>query len=123
MLAEMPAGQLAQAFSRLSQHTFKANISGITKSRNEYRVYVTDAKGIVLFDSSGNATGQDYSRWNDVWLTLQGKYGARSTPINANNPESTVMYVAAPVRDGQSIIGVLSVGKPKQCNGPGDTPQ
>ncbi len=111
-------GQLAQAFSRLSQHTFKANISGITKSRNEYRVYLTDAKGIVLFDSSGNATGQDYSRWNDVWLTLQGKYGARSTPINANNPESTVMYVAAPVRDGQSIIGVLSVGKPNSAMDP-----
>lgn len=111
-------GQLAQAFSRLSQHTFKANISGITKSRNEYRVYLTDAKGIVLFDSSGNTTGQDYSRWNDVWLTLQGKYGARSTPINANNPESTVMYVAAPVRDGQSIIGVLSVGKPNSAMDP-----
>ncbi len=111
-------GQLAQAFSRLSQHTFKANISGITKSKNEYRVYLTDVKGIVLFDSSGNATGEDYSRWNDVWLTLQGKYGARSTPINANNPESTVMYVAAPVRDGQNIIGVLSVGKPNSAMDP-----
>ena len=111
-------GQLAQAFSRLNQHNFRANISGITKSKNEYHVYLTDAKGIVLFDSSGNATGQDYSRWNDVWLTLHGKYGARSTPINANNPESTVMYVAAPVRDGQSIIGVLSVGKPNSAMEP-----
>lgn len=108
-------GQLAQAFSRLNQHNFQANIGGITKSRNEYRVYLTDAKGMVLFDSSGKAIGQDYSRWNDVWLTLQGKYGARSTPVNANNPESTVMYVAAPVRDGANIIGVLSVGKPNSA--------
>lgn len=108
-------GQLAQAFSRLNQHNFQANIGGITKSRNEYRVYLTDAKGIVLFDSSGKAAGQDYSRWNDVWLTLQGKYGARSTPVNANKPESTVMYVAAPVRDGVNIIGVLSVGKPNSA--------
>jgi two-component system sensor histidine kinase CreC len=111
-------GQLAQAFSHLNQHDFKANISGITKSRNEYRVYLTDAKGIVLYDSSGTATGQDYSRWNDVWLTLQGKYGARSTPLNANNPQSTVMYVAAPVRDGGNIIGVLSVGKPNSAMEP-----
>ena len=111
-------GQLAQAFFRLNQHSFKANISGITKSKNEYRVYLTDKKGIVLFDSSGKATGEDYSRWNDVWLTLQGKYGARSTPVNANNPESTVMYVAAPVRDGQNIIGVLSVGKPNSAMDP-----
>ncbi|MCS3603334.1 two-component system sensor histidine kinase CreC [Buttiauxella sp. BIGb0471] len=108
-------GQLAQAFSRLNQHNFQANIGGITKSRNEYRVYLTDAKGIVLFDSSGKATGQDYSRWNDVWLTLQGKYGARSTPVNVNKPESTVMYVAAPVRDGVNIVGVLSVGKPNSA--------
>ncbi len=45
----------------------------------KYRVYLTDARGKVVFDSSGQATGQDYSRWNDVWLTLRGQYGARST--------------------------------------------
>ena len=111
-------GQLAQAFSRLNQQPFKANISGITKSRNEYRVYLTDARGIVLFDSSGAAVGKDYSRWNDVWLTLQGKYGARSTPLDAKNPESTVMYVAAPVRDGTTLLGVLSVGKPNSAMEP-----
>ncbi|WP_455426842.1 two-component system sensor histidine kinase CreC [Dryocola sp. LX212] len=111
-------GQLAQAFSRLNQQPFQASISGITKTRNEYRVYLTDAKGIVLFDSSGAAVGQDYSRWNDVWLTLQGKYGARSSPQDANNPESTVMYVAAPVRDGSALLGVLSVGKPNSAMEP-----
>lgn len=111
-------GQLAQAFSHLNQHPFKANISGITKSQNEYRVYLTDAKGIVLFDSSGKATGQDYSRWNDVWLTLRGAYGARSTPVDANNPQSTVMYVAAPVRENGNIVGVLSVGKPNSAMDP-----
>lgn len=111
-------GQLAQAFAHLNRHGFQANISGITKSRNEYRVYLTDAAGIVLFDSTGMATGQDYSRWNDVWLTLQGKYGARSTALNASNPESTVMYVAAPVREGGKIIGVLSVGKPNSAMEP-----
>lgn len=119
MQAGNPAnGQLAQAFSHLNQHGFRANISGITKSRNEYRVYLTDAKGIVLFDSSGKAVGQDYSRWNDVWLTLQGKYGARSTALNPGNPDSTVMYVAAPVREGGAIVGVLSVGKPNSAMEP-----
>jgi two-component system sensor histidine kinase CreC len=33
----------------------------------------------VLLDSSGQALGKDYSRWNDVYLTLRGQYGARST--------------------------------------------
>ncbi len=105
-------GQLAQAFERLNRYPVNANISGIKKVRNEYRVYLTDAQGRVVFDSSGEAVGQDYSRWNDVWLTLRGHYGARSSPLHQDDPDSTVMYVAAPVRDAGRIIGVLSVGKP-----------
>jgi hypothetical protein len=26
----------------------------------------------------GVAVGQDYSQWNDVYLTLQGRYGVRT---------------------------------------------
>src|SRR5690606_23690406 len=84
----------------------------------EYHVYMTDAQGRVVFDSAGKAPGQDYSRWNDVWLTLRGKYGARSTAAHPDDPESTVMYVAAPIIDRGSIIGVLSVGKPSLAMAP-----
>ncbi len=77
-----------------------------------YRIYVTDARGMVLFDSDGRAAGQDYSRWNDVFLTLQGKYGTRSTRADPADAASVVMHVAAPVRDGGRIIGVLTVAKP-----------
>lgn len=111
-------GQLAQAFSRLHQRPLRANIAGIQKVRNEYHVYMTDAQGRVVFDSAGKAPGQDYSRWNDVWLTLRGKYGARSTAAHPDDPESTVMYVAAPIIDRGSIIGVLSVGKPNLAMAP-----
>ena len=111
-------GKLAEAFTSLNQSNINANISGIRKVRNEYHVYMTDALGKVVFDSAGQAVGQDYSRWNDVWLTLRGKYGARSTPSDPNDPESTVMYVAAPVIDQGRIIGVLSVGKPNSAIAP-----
>lgn len=111
-------GKLAQAFSQLHQQPFRANIGGIHKVRNEYHVYMTDAQGRVVFDSAGLAVGKDYSRWNDVWLTLRGEYGARSTLSNPDDPESTVMYVAAPVRDQGKIIGVLSVGKPNMAMAP-----
>ncbi|MGK9172497.1 two-component system sensor histidine kinase CreC [Yokenella regensburgei] len=111
-------GQLAQAFASLSTHAFRADISGIRKVRNEYHVYMTDASGTVVFDSAGKALGKDYSRWNDVWLTLRGKYGARSTPSNADDPESTVMYVAAPITVRGNIIGVVSVGKPNSAIAP-----
>lgn len=111
-------GKLAQAFSQLHQRPFRANIGGIHKVRNEYHVYMTDAQGRVVFDSAGLAVGQDYSRWNDVWLTLRGKYGARSTQSNPDDPESTVMYVAAPIVDQGNIIGVLSTGKPNIAMAP-----
>lgn len=111
-------GKLAQAFSQLHQRPFRANIGGIHKVRNEYHVYMTDAQGRVVFDSAGLAVGKDYSRWNDVWLTLRGEYGARSTQSNPDDPESTVMYVSAPVVDNGKIIGVLSVGKPNSAMAP-----
>ncbi|HCC5834918.1 two-component system sensor histidine kinase CreC [Citrobacter farmeri] len=111
-------GQLAQAFSQLHNRPFRANISGINKVRNEYHVYMTDAQGKVVFDSVNKAVGQDYSRWNDVWLTLRGQYGARSTPQDPADPESSVMYVAAPIVDNGKIVGVLSVGKPNAAMAP-----
>lgn len=113
LLAANPQqGRLAQAFHQLNQLPLNANIGGIKKVRNEYRVYLTDARGKVVFDSSGQATGQDYSRWNDVWLTLRGQYGARSTRSDPHDEASSVMYIAAPVMDKGRIIGVLSVGNP-----------
>lgn len=116
--ANAQQGKLAQAFSQLHQRPLRANIGGIQKVRNEYHVYMTDARGWVVFDSAGQAVGKDYSRWNDVWLTLRGKYGARSTRSNPDDPQSAVMYVAAPVVDRGEIVGVLSVGKPNSAMAP-----
>lgn len=111
-------GQLAQAFAQLNQRPIGANIAGIRKDRSEYHVYLTDRLGKVIFDSSGKALGQDYSRWNDVYLTLRGQYGARSTRSDPQDENSSVMYVAAPVLDQGKIIGVLSVGKPNSTMAP-----
>ncbi|VEA67551.1 Sensor protein CreC [Serratia plymuthica] len=111
-------GQLAQAFTQLNQRPIGANIAGIRKDRSEYHVYLTDARGTVIFDSAGQAVGQNYARWNDVYLTLRGQYGARSTRSNPQDENSSVMYVAAPVREQGNIIGVLSVGKPNSTMAP-----
>jgi two-component system, OmpR family, sensor histidine kinase CreC len=89
-----------------------ARIWGVHKTRPNHRIYITDAHGRVQFDSSGRDLGADYSRWNDVLRTLRGEYGARSTRENPDDERSTVMYVAAPIRDGERIIGALTVAKP-----------
>ncbi|MBM7062278.1 two-component system sensor histidine kinase CreC [Pseudomonas sp. UL073] len=116
---DVKAGTLAQ--SRLpellrayGERRPQAQIWGVTKREVNHRIYVTDARGIVLLDSSGVGVGQDYSRWNDVYRTLRGQYGARSSREDPSDPDSSVMYVAAPIiADGQ-ILGVVSVAKPNR---------
>lgn len=106
-------GHLAQALRALPQRNLQASIWGHHRDRSLIGVYVTDARGIVVFDSSGLHVGQDYSRWNDVYLTLQGRYGTRSTKSDYDDKLSSVMYVGAPLHgaDGR-INGVLTVYKP-----------
>ena len=92
-----------------------ADISGIRKQTADYRVYITDNKGMVIFDSANLALGQDYSKWNDVYLTLHGKYGVRfSLVVIGYKHSDTIMYVAAAIKDGQKIIGSLTVAKPNR---------
>lgn len=86
------------------------------KTYSSFRIYVTDNNGRVIYDSlpaPDNAEGEDYSRWNDIYLTLRGQYGVRSTVRDNRKRDSSVMYVAQPITDdtGQTI-GVVSVGKP-----------
>ena len=116
-------GAFARRIRALSQRDVGAEIWGFRKRSASYRVYVTDARGIVVFDSSGRDVGRDYSRWNDVYLTLHGRYGARSTRSDPDDENSTVMHVAAPIRDGSGasagrIIGVLTVAKPNRALAP-----
>ena len=98
---------------------FEAQIFGINKTKVELRSYVTDNKGIVVFDSTGQSVGKDFSKWRDVRLTLQGEYGARTTPDIPGDNASSVMYMAAPIRVAPSgeIIGSVTVGKPVQSFG------
>lgn len=82
------------------------------KNQIHQQLYITDAKGIVLYDSQGLITGQNYSQWNDVYLTLRGRYGARSTRQNEKDPNSSTMFIAAPIIYQNQLIGVVSLGKP-----------
>lgn len=100
------------AFRRYQARDPHAEIWGFRKDAVNLRVYITDAQGIVLYDSQGLAVGQDYSRWNDVYLTLHGRYGVRSTREVPGNDNTAVMHIAAPIRHGGKLVGVLTVAKP-----------
>lgn len=115
-------GHFARHVRDLVRRDLGAEIWGFSKRKVSTRVYVTDDKGIVVFDSDDRDVGRDYSRWNDVYLTLRGRYGARSTRTDPNDETSTVMHVAAPIvlrENGRSrIIGVLTVAKPNRAIAP-----
>lgn len=102
---------LERAIQQARSHRFRAPIYGLTKERVDLRVYVTDVRGTVIYDSLHQITGKDYSRWNDVKRTLLGKYGARSSISEIDNRGS--LFIAAPILFRDQIIGVLSVEKPK----------
>jgi two-component system, OmpR family, sensor histidine kinase CreC len=105
-------GRFAAQVKRYATRPIDAKIWGLSKQSLDFRIYVTDDQGIVLFDSDNVAQGQDYSRWRDVARTLRGEYGARATREVQGDDSSSVFYVAAPVLHEGKIIGVLTVAKP-----------
>jgi len=114
---ELAAGKIGQggfaaAVRNAQLREPQASIWGVSKESVDFRVYLTDARGIVVYDSEGVAVNADYSQWRDVARVLHGEYGARSTREDPADPESSVMYVAAPVLRQGALIGVLTVAKP-----------
>lgn len=117
---EITAGRIdphrvGEALHRAETRKFVAQIYAKQKTGIELGIYITDARGIVVFDSNGGrAEGHDYSKWNDVYLTLRGLYGKRSTRALPDDPNSSVLYVAAPIRAGEAVAGVLTISKPQR---------
>ncbi len=109
---EIRQGDFAAAMARFHQRRLNAEIWSLKRRLPNLFVYITDAKGQVIYDSRGLALGADYSQWNDVYLTLRGEYGARTSREDPEDPTSSVMYVAAPIYQGDELIGVLTVAKP-----------
>ena len=109
---ELRSGDLRETFSEAHKREFEAQIFAHRKTKVGINVYLTDRKGIVIFDSQGGKReGEDFSRRRDVSLTMAGAYGARSSRDDDADSSSSVLYVAAPVGDPKSPDGVLTVFK------------
>lgn len=107
---------LSRMFDEAHKREFEAKIYQVVKRDVKMDVYVTDEKGLLLFDSrepSHSHLGQDYSGWRDVNLALQGKYGARSSRTVEENNDSSILYIAVPLRLEGEIVGSLTLIKPQ----------
>ena len=103
---------LRREWDAARQREFSAKIYNHTKTALELDLYVTDERGLVVFDSDGGrAEGQNFRGKREVALTLAGGYGARSTLLDPQDADSSVMFVAAPIRRDGRIAGVVSVSK------------
>jgi two-component system sensor histidine kinase CreC len=109
----LDAGRLDAAFAAAHARRFEARIYEHLKTQVGLDAYLTDARGIVVFDSQGRRIGQDLSRFRDVFHTLRGNYGARSSREDPDDPATSILYVAAPVGDPAAPLGVLTVYKPQ----------
>lgn len=104
--------RLRDMFQRAREHEFQAQIFNLQKQNVGLNLYVTDAAGVVIFDSDGGRReGQDYSSKRDVRLTLGGEYGARSTREAEEDSTTSIMYVAAPLGPRHAPRGVVTVYK------------
>ena len=105
-------GRLRSAVEAAQQARFSARIYDLEKTHVAIDVQVTDAQGIVRYDSDEpENVGKDFSRWNDIARTLHGRYGARATRSDPDDRTTAVLHVAAPVMREGRLIGVVSVSK------------
>lgn len=112
---QLNTDDLQQVIPTYLARRFSANIYQRHKTTADLHIYVTDANGIVRYDSTGHNVGSDFSRWNDVKRTLSGQYGARVsdfTPtLNSVTQPDKGLFVAAPIIGKNGIIGVVTVIK------------
>ena len=101
-----------EVVTRASKKDLKIQIYDLEKNRMDLRIYVTDQAGLLQYDSRRqDPPGTSYMGWPDVFKSLRGEYGARASWERSGKDRNLVLYVGAPVRTGDSIIGVVTVGK------------
>jgi two-component system, OmpR family, sensor histidine kinase CreC len=106
--------RLKSSLENAHTHEFKATIFKLQKTKVGTHVYVTDENGIVIFCSANKHTGADMSRFNDVYNAKLGKYAARSSREDENDPNSSILYIGVPIKHEGKTLGTLTVYKAQQ---------
>lgn len=109
---EINSKRLNATLERAYGKTLNAKIFEHRKTKVSAFFYICDSRGIVIYDSNNSLrVGRDFSRWNDVYRTLRGEYGARSSSFDSD--VEGLLYVSAPIRYQDTIAGTITIEKPK----------
>lgn len=108
---------LSKTLDGAKHRQIDAQIYQVSRRSLGAEVYVTDHTGTVIYDSTGQNLGEDFSKWRDVYLTLSGKYGARTSFLNPQNSKTKdddpkAMIVAAPIHFNNTVVGSISLLAP-----------
>ena len=63
--------KLSKTIEAYLQRKLDAKIYDVDKEKTSLDVYITNNKGIVIYDSTNRYLGEDFSKDNDVYLTLK----------------------------------------------------
>src|SRR5438874_7465414 len=108
--SEKVAAELSRVYSNLNEtYEIKARLFGFTKAEVDTRLLVYDPAGHVIFDTSGVATNQDFSKWADVRHALSGEYGSRWELDKTR--QRVNIYSTLPVLVSGKTVGPVSVSK------------
>jgi two-component system sensor histidine kinase CreC len=87
---------------------WRQNLTAFERAAGSLRVYVTDARGIVVFDGNGGRdVGRDYTVRPEIRNYLRSAYDA---PYEANVVDGE-LRVIAPVRRNGATVGYVGVGR------------
>ncbi|MGJ8654869.1 MAG: two-component system sensor histidine kinase CreC [Akkermansiaceae bacterium] len=106
--------RLKSALDKAHDHEFNATVFKLIKTQVGTHVYVTNDKGIVIYDSKNKHTGMDLSQHNDVFKANQDIYAARSSRDHEHDANSSVLYIGVPIKHDGKIIGTLTTYKAQQ---------
>lgn len=91
----------------------KAKVYEQQKEYSDQSIYLTDLNGNVIFHSRDKTQlNLDYNIWRNVRLALQGKYGARATRWDKDDPSTSVLHTTFPLATGDRIYGTITLAKP-----------
>jgi two-component system sensor histidine kinase CreC len=109
LLAVLAEADLERGADAAPADAWRGNQGAWERASGALRIYMTDTRGTVVFDSAGGAdVGKDYTRRPEMALYFCGKYGMEEN-VDLVDGE---LRVTAPVRRAGGTVGLVGVARP-----------
>ena len=105
LLAVLAEADLERRADATLADAWRGNLGALERASGALRVYVTDTRGVVVFDSAGGAdVGRDYTRRPEMALYFKNKY---ETADNVDLVNGELRVTAAVRREGTDRKSVV----------------